>query len=150
MNFTGVYIALIIACLYWLFTSKLSDYVLNKNDLDNKCKYANIYDNNMRQIDKVKQAQCDAERATYSKNRSTLMVVMGLLGLFAGIYGANNGGESNFVSTCGLALGGGVVMINFVSENWSTMSDGYRLMLIAGSLGGLVYGGSKMNMKPLY
>jgi len=41
-------------------------------------------------------------------------------------------------------------VVNFVVENWGTMSDGYRLMLIAGSLGGLIYGGSKMNTNSVY
>jgi len=104
-NYTGVYIALIIACLYWLFTNKLSDFILNKNELNEKCSFNKIYNNLTRQTDKVKQAQCDDERDKHSKNRTTLMVVMGLLGLFAGIYGSNNGSMKYIVPSYGLALG---------------------------------------------
>jgi hypothetical protein len=144
-NFTGVYIAFIIACLYWLFASKLSDFILNKKELDENCSSNKIYDNFTRESDEVKKAHCNDELEKHSKDKTTFMIVMGLLGLFAGIYGTTNGNTTYFVPTLGLALGGGIIMINFVIENWNTISDGYRLMLITGSLGILIYGGSKIN-----
>lgn len=150
MNFTGVYIVIIIACLYSLFANKLADYALNKRALDDKCSYRFILNENSSLSERTKRAECDKEREDYSRNRTTLMVILGLLGLFAGVYGASNGTENSFVPTCGLALGGGFVMINFIAENWSTMSDGYRLMLITGALAGLIYGGSKMSVANVY